>query len=422
VFVEKINYEKLKNLSRREFYFSPSKAGDCPRALFYEAKGVEPDQATFLPVTPLVFTDGVYHEKDSIQLLSELPGISVVDVQKPVNVPIPKKFAKHVTFLPTKCPVCGEEVPPNHLHGHVDGVIKTEDSEVLLEHKALSSRVIHGFLKKGVSKGYAMQVALYLKGLNLKSGILLVKNKETGQLLEFEMHYDRKRDVLHVVRLTFSDGSTRELNHSYDKITTKAFQKFALVEKAVKLDRLPVYDTEEASHCFLCPYRRTCEEDLANQQLEAVEIDVKSLESEEREAFLKSLQEYLRLNDAKKEIDEKVEKARNELVSFMNKKNCKKVIVGGIPVSLITTNREVVKLDVNSLKEHLGEQFKNFVMEERIQQVQYLKILPKHKPRLVEKLNAMINDHQQEDVKEEAITFVKPHFGSVDRRVRLKNR
>jgi len=85
------------------------------------------------------------------------------------------------------------------LYGHIDGIIKYRKSKILLEIKTVSTNIFPklnneiDFItsKKPYHQCYIPQLLLYMKGKNLKRGLLLLKDKNNGNLKELEIKYDK---------------------------------------------------------------------------------------------------------------------------------------------------------------------------------------------------------------------------------------
>lgn len=95
-----------------------------------------------------------------------------------------------------------EEVKLGSLTGHIDGILKhdnvacQEDGHytMLLEVKSMNDRGFQELKRTGeLSKDYAAQVSAYLRSLGYDTACVLVKNKNTGEMLR--MYFDRD-DVL----------------------------------------------------------------------------------------------------------------------------------------------------------------------------------------------------------------------------------
>lgn len=86
------------------------------------------------------------------------------------------------------------------LTGHIDGKIRTDDNDIPLEIKSCSPNVFHaikdipiqGMLKSKYSwiKKYPAQILLYMMMEGCQTGIMLFKNKTTGEIIQKNIELD----------------------------------------------------------------------------------------------------------------------------------------------------------------------------------------------------------------------------------------
>jgi len=158
----------------QEYRPRPSAAGQCIRALVYRRMGVTPQPSP--DRLAIVFDDGHWHEELTAAWIAKT------------------SFTLHSQQAEVTCGlVCGRP-----LKGHIDGILgDVAGVDRLLEHKALNhftwqryAAIIEdgGSIEKADS--YYIQTQLYLcseeiSGMGITEAILLIKNKNTGQYLEF---------------------------------------------------------------------------------------------------------------------------------------------------------------------------------------------------------------------------------------------
>jgi hypothetical protein len=178
------------------YYPRVSNAGKCPRALTYRALGMEEKPLTAQKIQ--LFRDGDWHEHITANWL-EKTDFKIVGTQTAVNV----------TEVPggqegtRKCQVCGEEIPLNMLHGHIDGIVAGQNNERFLwEHKGLNER---GFkrLDEEYPAGYVAQCSCYVYGLRkagdpVAGAILLIKSKHNSDYKQIFIAYDEETDEARV--------------------------------------------------------------------------------------------------------------------------------------------------------------------------------------------------------------------------------
>ena len=277
----KIAFEQGKEEERAPYRPRPSSAGPerCIRSLVYHSMAVE--RAPLPGRAFLVFDDGGWHEsltadwirKSSFKLHSEQ-----MRVETPVGV------------------------------GSIDGIITDLlGVDRLWEHKAMSTYAWERYWNGGFPLDYFTQCALYVNGLqkvnpNLNEALLLDKNKNTAQYLEFLLRYDAEQDSLRIVEMVRSDGERQTPEWEYVGITTDAVAKFAEVEKHRTAGPLPprphLFGTDFP--CSYCLWNRTCWENFA-EEMAALPKEVELEISEVLERF-----QAVKLTEAaaKKEKDE----------------------------------------------------------------------------------------------------------------------
>ncbi|MCM8765940.1 MAG: hypothetical protein NC920_03735, partial [Candidatus Omnitrophica bacterium] len=105
---------------------------------------------------------------------------------------------------------------PFIIKGKIDGII-TDLAGVdrLLEHKAVNHFSFERYSLEEFPLDYLTQMVFYFVGLSkiqpeIREGILLIKNKNTSQYLEFFVDYDISEDLLRVIEVIRSDGMRRD--------------------------------------------------------------------------------------------------------------------------------------------------------------------------------------------------------------------
>lgn len=169
-----------------------SNAGSCPRALTYQALGVEGRGE--VGRMPVLLSDGNLHEDSTITWL-EQGGVNVIMRQYGLDVAVIEGESTDPWF----CDLCNKEITGNILHGHIDGVVDDGERYYLFEHKGLGD---FGFenLDREFPKGYITQCSAYIKGLqnagfDITSALLLVKNKNNSEYRQIYIEYDSESDI-----------------------------------------------------------------------------------------------------------------------------------------------------------------------------------------------------------------------------------
>lgn len=159
------------------------------------------------------------------------------------------------------------EVAGQVVKGHIDGIVTDPaGQDFLFEHKALNhfswQRYAYG---DAIPDGYIGQCCAYLRGLmkvqpEMDEAVLLLKNKNTAQYVEFLIWYDPEGDVCEVQSKTLSTGETTPLNLDLPMILTDAVSFFEEVERRRSEKVLPVrpfpYGTDFP--CGYCGWEGVC--------------------------------------------------------------------------------------------------------------------------------------------------------------------
>jgi len=234
----------------RPYYPRPSLAGPerCIRQMVYW--GLKFPRQPFPGRTLHVFSDGVWHEeltadwirKSAFQLHSEQMKVVVA----------------HNGMV---------------LTGHTDGIL-TDPLGVdrAYEHKGINHFSFQRYWNGALPLDNLTQLSLYMKGLQdeanpeIVEGILLIKNKNTSQYMEYLVAYDNPSDTLLFKQRTNSLGETIDMDGGIENICKDAFDKFAKVEEYIRNKTLPKrpYDMTDW-HCEYCPYGGLCWENYEQE-------------------------------------------------------------------------------------------------------------------------------------------------------------
>ena len=149
------------------------------------------------------------------------------------------------------------------LQGSIDGIVTDIlGKDYLLENKSINHFTFQRYWTGELPQDYMSQIALYFRGVqkinpDIHEGIILVKNKNTAQYLEFVMEY--KTDDLLIKEMINSRNEKKVINTTINNITDLAFSKFARVKKAIKDKNLPKRPYESNSwQCEYCAYNKIC--------------------------------------------------------------------------------------------------------------------------------------------------------------------
>ncbi len=234
------------------FQPSPSQAGKdrCSRQQVYQGLGIPKSESDSGRIE-IIFDDSNWHE----ELIKEW-------IRK-------SAYRLHSEQMKVECP------PPMRT-GSIDGLVTDLlGKDLLLEIKAINHFTFERYWNGGADGypyGYFTQCAIYLKAIkkinpDITDAILLVKNKNTGNFLEFILHYDEASDTLTVLEIIHS----LKKEHIYPKlaipnIVKDAVDKFTAVLANIEAKTLPVRDYfYDDWHCDYCAWKGKCWENFKDE-------------------------------------------------------------------------------------------------------------------------------------------------------------
>lgn len=325
---------KVAGMESREskYYPRPSLAGPerCLRQLCYFAQGYKgkPLQDRF----KVVLDDSSWHEELTADWIRK------------------SAYKLHSQQMEV---ICGE-VPFNgstyRIKGHIDGILTDLMGEdYLWEHKAVNHFTFQRYQKDKNPLDYLTQCAMYFQGLrklqpDLGKGVLLIKNKNTSEYMEFSLSYDALNDIM-VIETVSSDG-TPERQEIFFNLYKDAIERFKKVEEHRINRTLPPrqYGTGDWQ-CEYCPYSETCYEGYEEEVSRWSSV---ALTGETAEAARK----YLQLSAQIKPLEKELEKCKKILKDFLRTAEAKEGITDdGIRVLFslqerTTINRELIPEDI----------------------------------------------------------------------------
>lgn len=247
----------------------PSMAGPerCERQMVYKARGVE--ELAVSSRLAVVFKDGVAHEQITLDILRT----TLFDIH---SEQLPIDLHGVLDWLegqpPYHCSVCSAVegspvlIPATTLHGHIDALARDLwGIDRLVEHKGFVSHIFKRLWDQDKEPlDNFTQAVLYFRGLKEKGlavteGALLIKNKDTGAYLEFELRYDYEQDILHVPVMSRSPNEREEVNWSYPGLFRATIEKFRRVRLHTVTETLPdrLKDPNDV-RCDYCPFQDIC--------------------------------------------------------------------------------------------------------------------------------------------------------------------
>lgn len=144
------------------------------------------------------------------------------------------------------------EVNGKPVYGHIDGII-TDPAGIdrLWEHKAINMFTFGKYELGEIPRDYIYQCCSYINGLRkeapgINEAILLIKNKNTAQYMEFLIKYDFDKDSAEII-LTVADGKVKNDKLAVmENIIKSAIERFETIQKYIDGKKLPLrpYDID----------------------------------------------------------------------------------------------------------------------------------------------------------------------------------
>ena len=218
------------------------------------------------------------------------------------------------------------------LSGHIDGVIAYRKSHIAVEIKSISQFVFDKvntaddmqYSTKPYMQCYLPQLQLYMYGFDLKRGVFLLKNKQTGEIKEIPITLDKEYARYYLNRCY-------PINDSVDKIRqilkeTYQVKEIADLKKkgdqddylAIKEDAYKIIDTYlpdricDFDICKDCSFRTLCLPDEIREERARLFINT------ELEAKLNRRQELMETRKEYNAIDTEVKERIKEVNTLTN--------------------------------------------------------------------------------------------------------
>lgn len=276
------------------FYPRPSMAGPdrCIRQMVYHGLGVEhkpwPGRAI------IIFSDSSFHE--------DLTGDWIRKTA----------FQLHSEQMEVSC-------RPPMKKGSIDGILTDPlNIDRLFEHKAISHFTFDRYWSGSeLPNDYFTQCAIYVDGIQqeanpeLTEGVLLLKNKNTAQYMEFLFRYTF--DVLEVISKTLSTNKTQQLGFKYENIVQNACEKFNQVLDYINRRTLPKrqYHINDDWQCGYCRWGAEC---WKNYETEFNELKTEAMLPNEVADMVRY---YKELGAQKSDIEKECKNLRKKVKDFM---------------------------------------------------------------------------------------------------------
>ena len=201
-FLDQFYLDRQRDREQHHFYITD--AGKCSRAIFFKFKNVPREKMT--PEVLRMFDHGDYIQ---MQILSALFSLGMVR-------------ASEVT------------IPPQELiSGRADAIITLNNELYVVDFKSMNSMIFKGLTQP--KEENVNQIQLYLHFFKIPKGILLYINKNSLELKEFLVRYDRDR----------AENLLKELSDLKSKI-----------RRNLVPERLPDYP--QNWQCQYCQFKEIC--------------------------------------------------------------------------------------------------------------------------------------------------------------------
>jgi hypothetical protein len=304
---------------RQPWYPRPSAAGPerCIRQSVYHARGFREDK----PIGDraiLAMDDSSRHEELSADWISKT-GYTLHSRQMEVR-------------------------PFYDISGSIDGIIRDKHgTDRLWEHKAINHFTFEKYWKGIWPIDYFTQCCIYVKGLDIdvNEAILLIKNKNTAQYLDYLIRYYSGNDLCHIIEVEHSSGDIRRgIDNkpliSFPNIISNALNVFREINKHVKAQTLPDRPHEIGTQfpCGYCSWEDTCWQDYDK------EFEKLSTTAELTQDWEERCKYYLETHMHYKDYDDEVQGLKSAIKEDMKKLGIRKGRVGKYIVHLMLINQK----------------------------------------------------------------------------------
>ena len=337
--VAEMEYQEREPTS---YYPRPSSAGPkrCIRQTVYWANGTPRDEE--LPGRTLhVFDDGTWHEELTANWIAK-SAYTLHSVQMEVEVP--------------------KEDFGIRLSGKIDGCISGPGgiNDMHYEHKGLSHFGFQRYLGgQELPEDYLTQCAIYMRGLqrvsvDIQEGLLLIKNKNTSQFLEYRYGYDHDTDCLTVKGLVSSLGDVIVMNEKRERIVGQACEKFKAIAGYVQSRTLPdrPYTLGTDWQCDYCGWTETC---WKGYKQELLALDGAGTLPEE---YVGKCADIRSLGEQIKELEKKKKEKSADLLAVMHDQGFGEAVAGDFKVKV--AHRKSNRIDFEAMPPSLREDVENF--------------------------------------------------------------
>lgn len=251
-------------------------------------------------------------------------------------------YQLHSQQMPVQCrPPMGK--------GSIDGIL-TDVNKVdrLWEHKAINHFSFQRLWEGPLPMDNLTQTAIYLDGLqkenpDIEEAILLIKNKNTAQYLEYLVKY--KWDVLGVIKMVNSQDEHKEVGIAIPDIYQNAIDKFEDVLAHIADKHLPKRPHEMNDwQCERCGWYGEC---WKNYEQEFAELKTDLILPEE---FAQDIRFYQELGGQESDIKKQREEVKKTIVGKLKEADAREGRAEDYIVRLKRENRKEYTVAANTIE------------------------------------------------------------------------
>lgn len=272
----------------KEYRRRPSSAGPerCIRSMVYHASKVAPEP--FPGRAMMIFDDSSWHEELTNDWIRK------------------SAFRLHSEHMRVDT-----AVGPGEIDGIITDLLGVDR---LYEHKAINHFSFQRIWGGEWPLDYFTQATIYLDGLikiqpEMSEMLLLVKNKNTAQYMDFIAKYDAAQDTLTVIEAERSDGETMKVGLVMPNIVKNAVEKFDQVDSHVFAGTLPERPYEYGTEfpCGYCRWGKVCWETYEE------EFGELKTDAELPEEIADKIRFYQEIGGQKKDMTDQYEEISKEI-------------------------------------------------------------------------------------------------------------
>ena len=256
--------------------------------------------------------------------------------------------------------------PPPIKDGHIDGIITDLlGIDRLWEMKAINHFTFTKYQDhEDMPTDYFVQCCLYLWGLNkinpeINEAVLLIKNKNTSNFLDYLLIYNKDKDILTAKKKTDSNGKITEINKEFNNIMKETTEKFERINQYISANKLPrrEYDIDDW-HCSYCQFGKICYEGYEKEFAEM------KTAGELPNEIADTVRYYKELGAQKSEIEKQYKELSGKVKSIMKELNIRQGRAGEYLCKLSLS--KVERLDKSLLTEAEKLRATTITMQERL--------------------------------------------------------